>query len=94
MLRLRTEFRAGRHRLVALSPNGHRDMVMARGSRASLEDGESKLLRAMARRLGFKLVRHDEWKYQLHRAAKAHVALTELRAELENRPVVLPGRSP
>ena len=71
----------GEYKIVSVAQNGRRHVVLSRSSPKVLDDAEEQLLRALARRLGFKLVRAVEWDYQLMVSAAAHKALTELRKE-------------
>ena len=79
MVRLRREHHGRGYRTVAVSANGYRETVLSRNGERTLDEAEEHLLRALARKLGFNLVRRAEWEYQLEVAAKAHKALTLLR---------------
>ncbi len=84
-----------RFRTIAVSPNGHRDLVLQRSDAKVLEDAEERLLRALARSLGYQLVRPVQWRYLMRVSTEAHAELHRIRtvlASIEAEPDALGGR--
>lgn len=75
--------RVGRaYQTVAINDNGRQEVIVSRTHAKVREDAEERLLRALARRLGYSVVRAEAWRDQLRVAERAHAALMELRRVL------------